>query len=518
MRQWFRAFKDQNTTHRNYTSYFKPVLCYLEGAWTTSTDTLEESFESDRHFTDAESWYDLQEKIRFTSYTGRKSTLENFSYLPTTVIHFINDTIPLVAQWNYRILCHPLKEYLPTNRFRVVDDLVTRMRDRTDFFEYSMSRAARFQLNPVDSDEWTLETPRKQLLDELMGQVPGVNNYGGYIVDNTTGGTAYDVDGKDPDPLNVAYYNRVFRASRKDAMGLDSRRRGYNDQNVFMAATTHPEIAPMSATFCEGKGKKKVCEKYTERWTYAIPLEIIYLTPLKSWNPYHFEYKGEFNSDEGKTVKAGGRNGGSNINKAYNGINSKTYYMTPAEFYSGGDVGNQDPADTSTGAKWVLDPSGIPRRVGQSGTRILMQPISGVGTIRQRYPIMPIHEEGNVIYKELEALKDIVLEPKKYSHMLRGEEISKLEEGLELKMGPSTAKYGSHEHFIDLTGKEVKSLYSGDSVVKTTSLENNHAHEVKIIQRKDAKNGNTIYYTYLLCDGKSRCHDKHPRKLITLES
>ena len=61
MREWFKAFKDQNTTHRDYRPYFKPVLCYLEGAWTRSTDKLEESFESDKHFIDAETWYNLQE-------------------------------------------------------------------------------------------------------------------------------------------------------------------------------------------------------------------------------------------------------------------------------------------------------------------------------------------------------------------------------------------------------------------------------------------------------------------------
>ena len=31
MQEWFRAFKHQNKSHRNYTEYFKPILCYLEG-------------------------------------------------------------------------------------------------------------------------------------------------------------------------------------------------------------------------------------------------------------------------------------------------------------------------------------------------------------------------------------------------------------------------------------------------------------------------------------------------------
>jgi hypothetical protein len=61
---------------------------------------------------DAENWFDLQEKIRFTSYTGGKHYLENFSYLPTTIMNIVNGT-PEYAQWNYRISCHPLKHDLP---------------------------------------------------------------------------------------------------------------------------------------------------------------------------------------------------------------------------------------------------------------------------------------------------------------------------------------------------------------------------------------------------------------------
>ncbi|KAK3768547.1 hypothetical protein RRG08_066071 [Elysia crispata] len=67
MREYFRAFKDKNTTHRDYRPFFKPVLCYLEGAWTLSTKNLDVPFQSDRHFIDAESWFDLMDKVFFTS-------------------------------------------------------------------------------------------------------------------------------------------------------------------------------------------------------------------------------------------------------------------------------------------------------------------------------------------------------------------------------------------------------------------------------------------------------------------
>ena len=65
MREWFKAWKNSDDSQRDYKKYFQPVMCYLEGAWTTKQgDSIEESFESDRHFLDATSWFDLQEKVR----------------------------------------------------------------------------------------------------------------------------------------------------------------------------------------------------------------------------------------------------------------------------------------------------------------------------------------------------------------------------------------------------------------------------------------------------------------------
>ena len=64
MREWFKAWRDQDYSVRDYRPYFKPVLCYLEGAWTLPNgDAIDESFDSDRHSIDATSWFDLQEKV-----------------------------------------------------------------------------------------------------------------------------------------------------------------------------------------------------------------------------------------------------------------------------------------------------------------------------------------------------------------------------------------------------------------------------------------------------------------------
>ena len=55
-------------------------------------------------------------------------TTENFSYLPTSVIlvgH--NDTAPVLAQWMYKIICQPLKDYLPTSFLQPTLDLKSRV-------------------------------------------------------------------------------------------------------------------------------------------------------------------------------------------------------------------------------------------------------------------------------------------------------------------------------------------------------------------------------------------------------
>jgi hypothetical protein len=64
MREWFKAWRDQDYSVRDYRPYFKPVLCYLEGKWTHSKQSsIDEPFESSRHHLDATSWLDLTDKV-----------------------------------------------------------------------------------------------------------------------------------------------------------------------------------------------------------------------------------------------------------------------------------------------------------------------------------------------------------------------------------------------------------------------------------------------------------------------
>lgn len=177
MREWFKAWRDQDYTLRDYRKYFKPILCYLEGAWTKTTKKVDEPFFSDRHFIDAKTWLELHDKIMFTAYSGSKSISENLSYLPTKIIEITNGTIPVFAQWNYRILCHPLQRDIPFKRLRVIEDLSSRMMADRDIFRHQHSRAARFQFNSKDIDQFFDRPLSNELLDELMEEIPGKDNY-----------------------------------------------------------------------------------------------------------------------------------------------------------------------------------------------------------------------------------------------------------------------------------------------------------------------------------------------------
>ena len=506
MREWFKAWKKSDHSVRDYRKYFKPVLCYLEGAWTIS-EKLEESFFSDRHFLDASSWFDLQEKVRYTSYTGGKSNLENFSYLPTTIMNMINGTLPQIAQWNYRILCHPLKRDVPLNRFRVVDDLMARMANKKTLKEHERTRAARFTVNPSDTDEWVDGVNNYGLIDDLMGEIPGKDNYAAELYDDAFDSVSYPYNATDyVNKLNVGYYHRWMRVGSKDAMGRTKRHRGFADENIFMAMTTQPRVAGVELDVCKG-WRNHICTRYEQKWSYAIPLEMVYMTPLLNWNPYGLEYKGAANSELGKTVNANGRWGSYKENvKAYNGTNSKVYYQTPHEFFVSGEQGSS-PADTVKKLAGVLDRSGQIHKVKASGTRAFLPYIPGVGSMRTRFPIVPVHGEGSGVWKELEALKDIVLEPKTYIHMFRENWRDEKSKGVVLQTGKSLDD--GHVHRVVLSAGEVDMIKLGRAVLVETEETNGHSHEMHI-------KFNNNRYIMTSCDGGRSCFDGHSRNMVIL--
>ncbi|KAK2156245.1 hypothetical protein NP493_1990g00005 [Ridgeia piscesae] len=321
MQAWFRAWRNQDHSRRDYRKYFMPVLCYLEGAWAHSGEEIEDAFKSERHHFDAPTWHEMEEKIRYNAATGIKSRVENFTFLPRKILRMDGAT-PAFVQCHYRIMCHPL------NLFRPVYERANRLA-LSEINNAVNNPQTRFQLNPHDTGTW----PRRedqvqyQILDKLMAEIPGNDNYPGELEDRSFGLPAlkYEPRGQPGKRrLNAAYYHRLYSETEKDAMRRYYKYRGFADENVFMAMTSNQKVDEYTVKYnCTGKGHSTKCDSSTQHWSYAIPLEIIYMTPLSSWNPYRIQYNGHESSKLGKTVEAHGQDGGLSRAKAYDGANNK---------------------------------------------------------------------------------------------------------------------------------------------------------------------------------------------------
>ena len=420
MREWIRAFYEQKTSIRNYVGYFPAVICYLEGAWFYSnlSDIVEGSF-SDRHQLEARSWRELRGQADFCAKTGHKNEGENVATMPHTIVGVGEDGKPIQAQWNYRILCHPISYNVPTNRFVLADDLKARAKNpwpvKRTLAGIATTRAARFKLklfNNITDDP--ADFREENTYDKFMRPVFGFNNFGS-TTDGVYGSVKSFADGGSG-TLNPYRYHSKYRTDKKGANGLDIIGKGHNDPYLYFAMTNDESVVEQEMTTCNKLGNN--CQTWKQRWSYAIPLEITYLTPLQSWNPHNLAYHGESGTTEGDIAVApinGTKRDGSSA-LPLNGTNSKNYYRTPQQFFTGIPTG--DEANTSSNSVHVLDANGTVRQVWPSGIHIHLPSIDTIdGTIRTRYPIFPIHSEGSDVWKEVDALKAVVLEGNKHGDL-----------------------------------------------------------------------------------------------------
>ena len=322
-------------------------------------------------------------------------------------------------------------------------------------------------------------------------------------------GKALELDGS---KLNAGYYHRWFTLGA-DAMGSTKQHRGYNDDMLFTAMNTQDKVAGVNFRKC-AKYSKNNCHIQRQKWSYAIPLEIIYMTPLYKWNPYNLKHHGDNNWQNFRIITDKGKRNGdcTKPDKALLGINSRNFYMTPAAFYSGNSAGTSSSADTAMGVTCVLDQQGKSRQVRAAGTHVFLPQIKDVGILRTRYPIFPVHGEGSSVWKELNALREITMNDQKYEYMYwDSKDLDPADKEVTMDMGFSTYdKVPRHTHEIKFDPHEVLMLQGGMTLEKQTSTTNGHFHVVKIWNlwwRKD-------YYEFKTCDGKNECWDKHVKQMI----
>ena len=143
-----------------------------------------------------------------------------------------------------------------------------------------------------------------------------------------------------------------------------------------------------------------------------------------------------------------------------------------------------------------------------------MPVIEGVGAIRQRYPIMPVHEQGSATWKEVKAVTELIMgkDMPEVKAILADKREGAYGVELELEEG------GGHSHHVcqvpasvstphptsrqqvTLSALEVHKLKSGQSVwVKKLSTEDSaHSHLVEVCSGTPA-------------DTTSKCADTHTR-------
>merc|ERR1711879_890487 len=357
-----------------------------------------------------------------------------------------------------------------------------------------LRRAARFKLNEYGTDRFNYYS----FLDDLMSEIPGKNNYGAYLTDDAFGLLNFDVKNTAENVvLNTGMYHRWFKLGQKGAMGLTVNHRGYRDENMWVAMTTQKNIMPLSIKHCVTGH----CSWATRRVSYAIPLEIIYTTPLSNWNPYNLpEYSNAI-------VSKDGRYGAKDARHAYNGTSFRRFYKTPIEFYNDGK-GERDPADTARNAVGVLDTKGEVKLVAPTGFRTVTPEIQDVGQIRLRYPIFPVHSEGSTVGQESMALKDMVMKMGRYTYLYEespmGQSVAVDEPRVFHLRDSNKSPPGLHGHDFTLTADEYKEVLAGKDVTVTTSFNLMHQHVLVIYQNKNNKR-----FYYRTCDGVKVCWDNH---------
>ena len=416
MREYFRAFHEQDSSIRaDYDKYFKANLCYLEGTWTEAQESVAEPFASDRHHIDADTWEDLHAKTNYLFNNGQKSSAENLPFLPTAFRAMRESTTgdtfePRTAQWFYRINCQPIEEKVSIKRFRSASALHLQFSRTTPTTKKSVADTSRgmFELNPTlrekynDDASWPKGRFTEEFIDQLMQQIPGFNGPKAFLDDKSFGPMCTNYNGSGL--LNSAHYSRYYAIAGKDAMGNEKKKRSYNDL-LFAAQTTHKRVSPQEAcqdydgndfATSDDKARVKECAAvkdkfdcfghakwegdpdtgsssakcvwtgkcvykkcWTQRWSYAIPLEIIYTTPLTEWNPYNIDYF-EYGTDEYNNVASNGKKGTESA--PYEGSRRNVFFRTPADFFSK-DLADPDAADTSGGETYVKDKSGTKRKV-----------------------------------------------------------------------------------------------------------------------------------------------------------
>lgn len=173
-------------------------------------------------------------------------------------------------------------------------------------------------------------------------------------------------------------------------------------------------------------------------------------------------------------------------------------------FFSG-RIKGRTKADTVRTRVCALDEQGKVREVTASGIFVFLPPIDGVGVLRTRYPVMPVHGEGSAVWKELNAVRDLLMDRERLKDFLFSPEDEG--EGMDLMLRTSRAGGQKHSHFVELSADQVAQLKAGREVTVVTGQRRKHTHRLTLKMNRRG------HFFYKDCDGRRLCFDKHPKLL-----
>lgn len=402
MRDYFKVVNgeaslfDAGISEENYAAAFKWGLAYIEVWLEKFTEEVDDTFFSGRHVVDASNIRDLLKKVLYFNASGHKNRLENISYFSSFIRMVDDEGVPQVATLKYRIVVQPvgsLQEFPISAVLEPLEDLKTRVRtDGMSDEEFLNSRYQRFKVRQKlgESDDFSNVT--HSLMDTLMERVPGLDGAGANLEETYDQyGTSETLMNWQNEPLNSAYYNRAYKLQVRDASNRQAAKRGFNDPTLFVAKTTRSNVVAVDGM----------------AFSYALPLELILLSPLDKWNPYGVaDITGTDNISQ---YQPGGSDGwGKTADKPIPGYadESLLYYHTPLAFYGDASVPDKDPADTALDGVYMRCSDGKSRLHTPSGMPIFLPKISGMSApVRTRYFIYESFHEGSHAYAELQAYK-----------------------------------------------------------------------------------------------------------------
>jgi len=369
MQNYFQAMVDQDHATYDYRTHFTWALATEEVWPEVFADALEDTFDSDRHSVDASSIQEQTWKHWRDEYGGIMDRAENIN--SWSIIPFVTSETgaPELATVKNRVTAHNVGDFGSYHP----DDILTPREDL-----YAERRAGvvpppienpylRHRVNHELGSSTTTSRASEGLLDELMHKCYGIQG-GGTLTEtyyDKSSATDFNIyDHGTTNNMNAAKFSRYVGIGLPNASGRTDRRRGFRDNNLFTALTDNVNVIGVS------DGVR------LHRYSWGLPLELVMLNPLMTWNPHGVPVKTD--PTEGGTLD------GLTSGTAYSGYREDIYhYLTPDEFYNGTDP--TDPADTSS-ARWVKDSGGTSRLCRSSGPWIVFPPIDNViGRVRGRY-------------------------------------------------------------------------------------------------------------------------------------